>query len=503
LGAGPFPISAALLRSAADAANHQELTNRQLLAILPRSRRIFGQGWFPMIAADLVSLSIVCFTAGMIASHFFKVSQGDLTSVSASLFIPILLGNLLGGLYPGIALNPAVEFRQLSRTTVISAMGIASLAWLARLGPGWVVFFLLIGMLQFIFAPLCRAWVRMICAGGKWWGYPVMIFGAGEAAETVVLNLLQHPSYGLRPVLIIDPVAKTQFMHGLRVINRPRLSAAIAKSLKIQHAIVVLPDLSRENTTRVLERHARGIRHVLLTSAISPFSPGLPILWRDTRDLAGVAGVEVRNRLLDPFPRTIKRVTDVVLTTLGGLAILPIIGVIALLVKLTSKGPIFYSHTRIGHRGRRFGAWKFRSMSVDGAEILRNHLAVNADARDEWERDQKLKNDPRVTKIGALLRKTSLDELPQLWNVFKGEMSLVGPRPIIDAEIVKYGKCYSIYKAVRPGITGLWQVSGRNDTTYEERLRYDEFYVRNWSPWLDMHILARTVATLVYGHGAY
>ena len=200
----------------------------------------------------------------------------------------------------------------------------------------------------------------------------------------------------------------------------------------------------------------------MITSAISPFAPGLPILWRDTRDLAGVAGVEVRNRLLVATPRLIKRSMDVVLTIVGGACLLPVLGVLALCVRLSSPGPVFYSHTRIGERGRRFEALKFRSMVTNGDDVLQKHLAGNSEAAAEWERDQKLKDDPRVTRIGALMRKTSLDELPQLWNVMRGEMSLVGPRPIVKAEVEKYGKCYAIYKSVRPGITGLWQVSGRS-----------------------------------------
>jgi Undecaprenyl-phosphate galactose phosphotransferase WbaP len=481
----------------------EALPSRQLLASMPASEPAFLRMALVMLASDITAITLSCTLAGLLVSRIFKLSVYDLTTVSFSLMIPILLGNLLASLYPGIALNPVVEFRQLSRSVAVSFFGILSLICLGRYGIPWIAFLTIAAPLQFMLAPLCRAWVRTASCRRKWWGYPVMIFGAGDATATVVLNLLQHPGYGLRPTIILDPEATVQSAMGLAVVNRPRLTSALAKQMKIRHAIVVLPDLSREYVTKVLERHAKGIRHVMLTSAISPFSPGLPILWRDTRDLAGVAGVEVRNRLLDPIPKTIKRTMDLVLTITGGLCILPLIGVLAMLVKLTSKGPIFFSHTRIGHRGKRFKAWKFRSMVVNGEDILRDHFAANEDARLEWELDHKLKNDPRVTRIGKFLRKTSLDELPQLWNVFKGEMSLVGPRPIVDAEIIKYGKCYNIYKAVHPGITGLWQVSGRNNTTYEERLHFDRFYVRNWSPWLDMHILARTVATLACGHGAY
>jgi Undecaprenyl-phosphate galactose phosphotransferase WbaP len=476
---------------------------RRLAPALPPRPPLSGFVSLTMFGADLAALTVTCALASLVVMRVSHLSLHNLITVSLSLAIPILMGNLLASIYPGVALNPVVEFRQLSRIAAISFLGVASLALLGRMGAGWYLFVAVAAPLQFMLAPLGRAWVRAVCCRRRWWGYPVMVFGSGEATSTVVQNLLEHPAFGLRPAVVVDPSARVESIQGLPVFNRQKLTSALVRRMRIRHAIVVLPDLSREQCTSVLERHARGIRHVMITSAISPFSPGLPILWRDARDLAGVAGVEVRNRLLVPTPRLIKRSMDVVLTVCGGVCILPVVGVLAALVKLTSRGPVFYGHTRIGERGRTFSAWKFRSMVVNGEDILREHLAGNPDARLEWDRDRKLKNDPRVTPVGAFLRKTSLDELPQLWNVLRGDMSLVGPRPIVRDEIVKYGRCYKIYKAVRPGITGLWQVSGRNDTTYGERLRYDEFYVRNWSPWLDMHILARTVATLVCGRGAY
>lgn len=142
-------------------------------------------------------------------------------------------------------------------------------------------------------------------------------------------------------------------------------------------------------------------------------------------------------------------------------------------------------------------------MFQNADQVLSVHLESNPALREEWLRDHKLKNDPRVTLVGRFLRKTSLDELPQLWNVLRGEMSLVGPRPIVSAEVAKYGEYFDDYQAVRPGITGLWQVSGRNNTTYEERVKYDEYYVRNWSIWLDLYILCKTVKTVLLGEGAY
>jgi Undecaprenyl-phosphate galactose phosphotransferase WbaP len=475
----------------------------------------------PLLLGDLAAITLAGLGAAAVAMPIVHLPARDAAIVMLALSLPTTLGYLLTGLYPGVALNPAVEFRQLSRVAAISLLGTAVLACLGQLATGCVLLLAVAAPLQFFLAPLARAAVRALCGRRSWWGYPTIIFGSGPAAATVVDNLLRNPQYGLRPVLVLDRAdalgtrtavtpqgdeglaTPSAARLGVPMVGQPRLASALAKRFAIQHAIVVLPDLSRRDATRILERYTRGIPHVTLTSAISPFAPGLPLLWRDTRDLAGVAGTEVRNRLLVATPRLVKRTMDLTLTIAGGLCLLPALAVIAVLVKLTSPGPVLFGHTRIGYRGQRFTAWKFRSMIQNGGEVLRQRLESDPAARAEWARDHKLKDDPRVTPIGRILRKASLDELPQLWNVIRGEMSLVGPRPIVDDEVVKYGKYYSVYKSVRPGITGLWQVSGRNDTTYEERLRYDEFYARNWSPWLDMHLLARTVSALCFRKGAY
>jgi Undecaprenyl-phosphate galactose phosphotransferase WbaP len=187
----------------------------------------------------------------------------------------------------------------------------------------------------------------------------------------------------------------------------------------------------------------------------------------------------------------------------GGLLISPLLLVIVALIKLDTSGPVFYWQQRLGGRGKSFRCWKFRTMHTDAESLLSNLLQSDAGARSEWERNQKLRSDPRVTRVGRVLRKTSLDELPQLLNVLRGEMSLVGPRPIVDAEVPKYHEVYKLYRRVTPGMSGLWQVSGRSDTTYEERVAMDAYYVRNWSVWLDLVILARTVKSVLFNLGAY
>jgi exopolysaccharide production protein ExoY len=181
----------------------------------------------------------------------------------------------------------------------------------------------------------------------------------------------------------------------------------------------------------------------------------------------------------------------------------PLLAVIALLIWLEDGGPAFFSQKRIGRGGRRFACLKLRTMCVDAETRLANLLASSEDARSEWSADHKLRNDPRITPLGRFLRKTSLDELPQLFNVLRGEMSVVGPRPIVDAEISRYGRRFTAYCAVRPGITGLWQVSGRNDVSYRRRVALDATYSARKSLALDLRIVMATVPAVLLRRGSY
>lgn len=213
--------------------------------------------------------------------------------------------------------------------------------------------------------------------------------------------------------------------------------------------------------------------------------------------------LNIKNNLAFRLNQIIKRIFDVVLTLSGGLFLLPLFLGICVWIKTDSQGPAIYKQRRVGKDGKEFDCYKFRSMVVDSKERLEKLLATDPKAKEEWERDFKLKNDPRITKSGAFLRKTSLDELPQLLNVLKGEMSLVGPRPIVQKEVPRYEQYIKEYYMVLPGITGLWQVSGRSDTTYPERVAMDMWYVHNWSVWLDLVLLWRTVAAVIQSRGAY
>lgn len=192
-----------------------------------------------------------------------------------------------------------------------------------------------------------------------------------------------------------------------------------------------------------------------------------------------------------------KRMFDVSLAVAALVLLLPLLLGLALLVWATSPGGVFYGHTRIGYNNRKFRCLKLRTMVVDGDRVLAEHLRRNPEARREWEETQKLRDDPRVTPVGQVLRKLSLDELPQLVNVIVGDMSLVGPRPVKDEELRRYGRSRRFYLCARPGITGLWQISGRGTTTYSKRIAYDRFYVTRFTPATDVAILFKTLPAAV------
>lgn len=198
-----------------------------------------------------------------------------------------------------------------------------------------------------------------------------------------------------------------------------------------------------------------------------------------------------------------KRAVDIVLAAAALVLLSPLMLIAALIVKLSDQGPVFYSHTRIGYGGAAFGCLKFRTMKTDAAERLAELLRANPSARAEWETTRKLKNDPRITAVGEILRKSSIDELPQLINILRGEMSVVGPRPVTAEELARYGEHVTSYMAARPGLTGQWQTSGRNDVSYEYRVALDVQYVRDWSLVRDFIIIAKTVPALFSQRGCY
>jgi Undecaprenyl-phosphate galactose phosphotransferase WbaP len=260
-----------------------------------------------------------------------------------------------------------------------------------------------------------------------------------------------------------------------------------------------MPHTRREQLAKLVGLASVSFRHVMVVPNLGGITNSAVV----ARDLAGTFAVETKHNLLNPFALWAKRTVDFVLTVIGGVFVLPLIFVLGLLVYLESGWPIFYSDRRLGKDGKLFSCVKFRTMAPNAEALLLQVLEANANYREEYLLYHKLRDDPRITRIGRFLRKTSLDELPQLWNVLKGEMTLVGPRPYLPRESDEIGVTQREILRVPPGITGPWQVSGRNHTFFSERVRMDAHYVRDWSIWLDIVLLARTVKALLFDRAAY
>ncbi len=279
--------------------------------------------------------------------------------------------------------------------------------------------------------------------------------------------------------------------------DAPRL----IKEHGINHVFIIAHKLPLAGIEQLVAILQPLVKHI----TIVPTLGSLPLNSVDlTTMLDGrYVALNLHNNLNFWYNRLAKFVFDYTLTLFGTILISPIFLIIAIAIKLDSKGPVFFAHERIGRGGKLFKCYKFRSMRQDAQQVLQELLANDPLAKAEWDKDFKLKNDPRITRLGRFLRATSLDELPQIFNVLKGEMSLVGPRPIVEKEIERYGEGYREYKAVRPGLTGLWQTSGRNDVSYADRVRLDTWYAKNWTLWLDIIILWRTVKVVLGRDGAY
>ena len=362
------------------------------------------------------------------------------------------------------------------------------------------VVFAYLFMLIFIFSG--RFIVGKILSKAGYLTIPVLLVGAGKTAELVKKSLDRMPIATYKIIGYVDDNPKSSSI----AKEYPCLGAFsdvedVIKDTGVQTVLICAPGLEPKKLVSLINRLQLLVKRV----AFVPELFGLPTSNITARGMMEEQAVvlRVQNNLARKSNRIMKRIFDIVATVCGGLLILPILAIVAVLIYLDSPGPIVFGHKRVGQGGKEFPCYKFRSMVPNAQEALEVYLKENPAAREEWERDFKLKDDPRVTRIGKFLRKTSLDELPQLWNVLVGDMSLVGPRPIVRDEIVKYGDYINDFYLVPPGITGVWQVSGRSDTTYEERVLMDSWYVHNWSVWIDIVYLLKTVLVVYKAKGAY
>ena len=312
---------------------------------------------------------------------------------------------------------------------------------------------------------------------------PVVLVGDGPVAKRVE-SILKNNSY-------IGLSIKSKF-------STRQLHAIIPEARKLDIKIMLACQDERLFRAQ-LRDFAAWFNYIEFLPRLEIF----PVFGSHAVSLGQLGGLEMMNRTRMKALRVEKNLIDGVISVIVFLFMLPVMAVIAILVKLTSPGPVLYKAKRLGKKGRPIEVYKFRSMYADADERFERLLRENTELAREFKSNFKLRNDPRVTPLGKFLRRTSLDELPQLLNVFKGEMSLVGPRPIVDQEVKYYAGNYEVFSSVKPGITGLWQTSGRSDSSYDERVGFDVYYVLNWSPWMDIWILIRTAFCVITMKGAY
>ncbi len=494
-----------------------------------------------LMLVDLLMLGIAVGAVGLLVS-------GDALNLPQQLGVAALLPLCVGAftassLYSVAPLSPPDEIRNTTVATTLVFAGSWLVAVITREGAFGALThtaWLLGWLISASFVPIGRGILRTRFAKSPWWGHSVVVLGAGKVGRAVVATLQSRPQLGLKPVAILDddpekqgsvrvawgendiviePVrgdsdddmeegsgtpstrfALEQFaeVEGVPVVGGLELAPVLSQRLGIRTAVIAMPEMDAAGVLGIIERHADGYTNVL----VIPDLFNLAHFGAPTKYLGGVLGIEVQRQLLLRGPRMAKRALDLFLTLILAVVLLPILSTLAVLVVFDSKGGALYRQKRLGADGVRFAALKFRTMHTDGDRRLKDYLALNPEARAEWEDFHKLTNDPRVTRVGRFLRRYSLDELPQIWNVIVGDMSLVGPRPYLESEIPDMDQKESIILRVKPGITGIWQVTWRNESTFEQRVQLDVEYVRSWSPWIDIYVLARTVPVVLGGTGS-
>ncbi len=426
-------------------------------------------------------------------------------SIPPNAFTPILLQGLLifvvlhalNGLYPGFGRTAVEETREIFYSLTLGYGVLSLVIYFQQAGQDlsrwtFALSWLIGCLLNIIFRFLARNRFSLL----RWWGTPVLVVGPVERARDVVRRLSNARRLGLRPVLVLDENAPAGESDVQRVplVRSTQAVDEFLRSAHIDYAVFAGQDLQDQALRWLGERFAS----VLVVMDNSP----LGSLWVKTMDLEGRLTLKTSYHLLDRKATLVKRAFDLLLGLIAGLILLPLLLLLALLVRLDSPGPVIHAQNRMGKGGKEFPCYKFRTMQIGAEEILQQILKTSPAARQEYQLYHKLSNDPRVTRVGRLLRKFSLDELPQIWNIITGDLSLVGPRAYLPRERGDMGAYASLILRISPGLTGWWQVMGRHSTTVEERLRLDEYYLSNWSLWMDLFIIIKTVWILLSGKGA-
>ncbi len=428
-------------------------------------------------------------------------------NIDFNLYFPILpwivllfpFAYYIRNLYPGYGVDVVEELRNLTYSSTIVFAILATISFLIK-GP-WDYsrfVFLFSWILSLILVPIGRSIVRKYFSKKSWWGLPVMVIGAGNAGEKIIKSLKKHEQIGLIPVLAIDDdIDRWGYIDKIPVIGGLDIVPDLAKKLKIDYAILAMPRVPRKKQKEIILKLTPYFKNL----TVIPELYGLSSLWVTTRDVGGILGLEVKQRLLKKSSYYKKRIFDIIVASLLIILSLPLVLIISLFNWFDTRGNIFFKQERMGIKDSRFKIIKFRTMHIDAEKRLNEILSQNEELRKEYDIYHKLTNDPRLTRIGKILRKFSLDELPQFWNVIKGEMSLIGPRAYMPWEKSKMLGQHELILNVLPGISGLWQVTDRHSSSFEQRIYTDIYYIRNWSMFLDIYILVRTIAVVLLGKG--
>lgn len=462
--------------------------------------------WLTSLALMITDVAAVLAAAGL-GYVVWRLVNPEITP--ANLFHPVSLtvlfvaAYLAFGLYAAASPGPIEELRRLTLATGVVALVLTAAAFLTKGADQYSRgAFLATALLAAFLAPLGRAALRRLCARRPWWGVPVLILGAGETARVLVRKLAAEPALGLKPVgCLDDDAAPDGGAIALPVLGPLAVAPVLARRYRIRHLIIAMPELERPRLLEILERYAGPFARII----VIPNLLGMASLWVSPRDLGGMLGLELRQNLLDPASGFLKRFLDLLLASVFGLLALPVLAIAAVWIRRASPGPVLYWQDREGLGGKMIRVPKLRTMHQDADRMLAAWLEQSPEAREEWRRYCKLRRDPRVIPgVGRWLRRTSLDELPQLWSVLRGEMSLVGPRPFPAYHLERFEPEFRALRArVRPGLTGLWQVAARSDGDLDVQRELDTYYIRNWSLWLELYILGRTAAVILAGKGAY
>jgi Undecaprenyl-phosphate galactose phosphotransferase WbaP len=470
-----------------------------------------------LIFLDLLSyytaLFLAVFIRTNVVSHFFRPIPPLIFSFEyfASIWwIPLLLlfvtafEKLYTVRYPFWE-----EVKAVLKTTLISLLFVFFLVSVRNIfGDISRLTFLLLWVFLSVIMPLVRYWGKILLNLTGIWSENVLVIGAGPSAVETVKGLTNEKQMGYRVLGFLDDDPRKIGRNisigrkTYKVFGKISRFREFVYDMKVSTVIIAMPHLSREQlaglTTNV-QRHTRSVMVVPDLAGIAQINTELHYLFMQKIFL-----LKIRNNLKSGLNRRIKRAFDLVLAVLLLPFLLPALLVIVVLIKLDSKGPAFIIQDRLGINDSIFKCIKFRTMYIESDAILTKHLRSNPEARKEWKTFKKLrKYDPRVTRFGKFLRKTSLDEFPQIFNVLRGNMSLIGPRPYLPREKKEIKSYVDIILFTTPGVTGLWQISGRNELSFEERLKLDTWYVQNWSLWLDIIILFKTVEIILTRKGAY